>query len=81
MTLAYFQIGKQGINLGVIEALDNALKNHNRLKISVLKASGRNRDNIDGMANEILNKIKWECDYKIIGFTIVFVRKGEKQDK
>ena len=39
-----FQIGKNGITPGTIESLLLSFKNHKRVKIVLLKASGRNRN-------------------------------------
>lgn len=74
-----FQIGKFGINPGVIESLELALKNHRQIRISALKSSGRNRESITKMAEEIISKLKEKCDYRIIGFTIILIKKAEKK--
>jgi len=71
-----FQIGKNGITEGIIHALNNALKTHKALRISVLKSSGRNRESIKEMAKEIQNKLSCPSAAKIIGFTIVLKRKS-----
>ena len=71
-----FQIGKFGITDGVIESLSLALKNHKQVRISVLKASGRDRGNIEKMAQDIVSKLKEKCDYKIIGFTIIITKQA-----
>ena len=69
-----FQIGKFGVTEGVIESLELALKNHKQVRISTLKASGRNRENIEKMAEGITSKLTEKCKYKIIGFTIILVK-------
>ena len=69
-----FQIGKFGVTEGVIESLELALKNHKQVRISTLKSSGRNRENIEKMAEEITSKLTEKCKYKIIGFTIILVK-------
>ena len=69
-----FQIGKFGVTEGVIESLELALKNHKQVRISTLKSSGRNRENIEKMAEEITSKLKERCEYRIIGFTIILVK-------
>jgi RNA-binding protein YhbY len=75
-TIAKFQIGKFGVTPGVIESLELALKNHKQIRISVLKASGRTRENIEQMAQDITSKLKEKCACKIIGFTIVLIKLG-----
>jgi RNA-binding protein YhbY len=78
-TITKFQIGKFGITPGVIESLELALKNHRQVRISALKASGRDRDNMKKMGEEIVSKLKEKCDYRIIGFTIILIKKAEKK--
>lgn len=78
-TITTFQIGKFGITPGVIESLELALKNHRQVRISALKSSGRNRDNINKMGEDIVSKLKEKCDYRIIGFTIILIKRAEKK--
>jgi RNA-binding protein YhbY len=77
-----FQIGKNGITEGVIEFLDNAIKVHKTIRISVFKSSGRDRESIKEMAKELETKIAYPSVTKIIGFTIILRRKSvNKKDK
>jgi RNA-binding protein YhbY len=70
------QIGKNGITEGTLESLENALKTHKRVRISVFKSSGRDRESIKFMASELQSKLKTKVDFKIIGFTIILFRRG-----
>jgi RNA-binding protein YhbY len=74
-----FQIGKFGVTPGVIESLELALKNHRQVRISALKSSGRNRDSMNKMGEDIVSKLKEKCDYRIIGFTIILIKKAENK--
>jgi RNA-binding protein YhbY len=58
-----------------IESLELALKNHKQVRISTLKASGRNRENIKLMAEDIISKLKEKCEYAVIGFTIIITKR------
>jgi RNA-binding protein YhbY len=69
-----FQIGKNGLTEGVIQSLNLALKEHSRVRISVLKSSGRDKVTIKQMAESIRSKVVYDCDYRIIGFTIILIR-------
>ena len=69
-----FQIGKNGVNKGVIESLKLAFKNSKIVRISVLKSSIRDRKKIREMADEISSKLGKNYVYKIIGFTIIMRR-------
>ncbi len=73
-----FQIGKNGITLGVIESLNLALKTHTQLRISLLKSSGRDKNLIKQIADEITEKVSYHCNYKIIGFTILLRKQSSK---
>jgi RNA-binding protein YhbY len=84
MIIAKFQIGKFGVTPGVIDSLELVLKNHKQVRISVLKASGRDRDNMEKMAQQIVSGLKEKgeiCDYKIIGFTIILVKRSSSKLK
>lgn len=70
-----FQIGKFGVTDGIIECLELALKNHKQIRISVLKASGRTSDNIGQMAKDITSRLKENCEFRVIGFTIILNKK------
>ena len=75
-----FQIGKFGKTEGVIDSLSLAFKNHKQIRISVLKASGRNRENIKQTAKDIVTKLREKnenCDYRVIGFTITLIKKAK----
>ena len=73
-----FQIGKNGITQGVIDSLNLNLKTRNQVRISVLKSTNRDREKIEGMADEITSKVNYHCNYRIIGFTIILRRQSEK---
>lgn len=76
-TIAKFQIGKFGVTQGVADSLKLALMNHKQVRISVLKASGRTRDNMEQMAQDLVDKLKIlgeNCVYKTIGFTIILIK-------
>lgn len=81
MTATTFQIGKAGVTPGVVEALNNLLEHHKHIRITVLKSSGRNREVIREMAQELVGKLKVSCVFTIIGFTIVLRRRLSQEDK
>ena len=75
LSIAKFQIGKNGLTEGTIEALSLVFKTHKQVRISVLKSSGRDKSNIEDMAKKLsielglLTKTKYTV--RIIGFTII----------
>ncbi len=76
-TTARLQIGKAGITQGTIQAVTTLLKHHKHLRITVLKSSGRNRESIKAMAQEIIKQLTIPCQCAIIGFTIVLRRRSQ----
>lgn len=84
-SVAKFQIGKNGLNEGVIDSLSLVFKNHKQVRVSMLKSSGRDRDTIEKSAIEMVEKLseKMKCsfDYKIIGFTIILHKSSKSKTK
>lgn len=73
-----FQLGKQGLTDGVINALNTNFKHHRQIRVSVLKSATRDREGVKKLADEIIQKVGYKCDYKIIGFTIILIRLSGK---
>ena len=71
MKVMQFQIGKQGLTEEVVKTLDNLFKSHDQIRISALKASGRDRNSIQSLADEIIEKINYKCAARVIGFKII----------
>jgi len=69
-SLVSFQLGKSGLTEGFINALETTFKNHELVKIAVLKRACRDR-------NELKEKINKTFTARTVGFTI-FVRKWRK---
>lgn len=74
-----FQIGKAGVNAGVITAIEAILKTHKQIRITVLKSSGRTRETIKTLSDSIINQLQTHCICRIIGFTIVLSRRGSEK--
>ncbi len=72
--VAKFQIGKQGVTDGVIESLNNAMKSHRQVRISVLKSATRNREELKKIAENLQQKIKCKTSCRIIGYTIILIK-------
>lgn len=64
------QLGKQGITDNFIETLKNYFKKHKNVKISALKNSTRDKNELKEISEEILDKLGKNYTSKIIGFTI-----------
>jgi len=71
------QLGKQGITENFIGNLRNQFKNHENVKISVLKSGTRNKNELRKMSDEIIDRLGNRYTAKIIGWTIV-VKKWRK---
>ena len=76
-----FQIGKNGMTSGIIESLNLSFKTHNQVRISVLKSATRDKEKMELIAKEISEKVKYQTNYRIIGFTIILRRQSNKPKK
>lgn len=76
-TTVKFQIGKNGVNSGVVDSLRLAFKHHKVARISVLKSAARDKTEIAKMADELVSALGKNYRYSIIGFTIVLRRGGQ----
>lgn len=74
-----FQIGKSGINQGILDSLKLTFKNHKKVRISVLKSACRDKEELKKMYEELREKLSEQTESrfegKIIGYTIVLFRK------
>lgn len=77
-TIGQIQLGKNGITDNFIETLKNQFKNHENVKISVLKNASRDKKRIKEFSEEILEKLEKRYTTRVIGFTIV-VKKWRKK--
>ena len=64
-------IGKNGLTPEFIEQLKTASKNVENIRISILKSSGRDRQEVKEMKERILQELGVKFTAKIIGFTII----------
>ena len=69
-----FQIGKNGLTDGFIECLKKAFNSRNRVKISVLKSGGHEKENVREIAEKIQEGLGKNYVYKIVGFTISLIK-------
>ena len=78
------QIGKSGLTPQFIEALRATFKRQDNVKISLLKSFSREREKVMETAETLvssLNDKKFRYHYKIIGFTIILLRRKQKHGK
>lgn len=76
-----FQIGKNGVTDGVILSLNNAFKTRKSVRISVLKSSGRDKEGVKKMGDEIVTRLGGKFKHIIIGFTIILRKSSESKKK
>ena len=69
------QIGKNGLSDNFILTLKSAFKNHKHIRISVLKSAFSERENIKDIAEEIIKKLEGRFIFRVIGFTIVLMKR------
>jgi len=69
--IAQIQLGKQGITDNFIETLKDHFKNHQNVRISVLKNVRKNKSQAKEFSKEILEKLGRNYTARVVGFTIV----------
>jgi len=75
---ATLHIGKNGLTEGILSSIKANFKNHNDVKIIVLKGAGRDRKTTREIAEKIRAELGKKYVFKIIGFTI-FIKKWRKE--
>lgn len=68
--LSCVQLGKQGISRNFIETLKSHFKNHENVKICVMKSAGHEREKVKKYADDILENLGNKYTARVIGFTI-----------
>lgn len=75
MKEAKFQIGKNGLTESLVDTLLLAFKNYKQIRIAVLKSSGRDKNSINKIADNVISSLSRRSSYyythRIIGFTII----------
>ncbi len=69
--LKKIQLGKKGLTDNFIETLKVHFKTHLNVKISVLKSSTRDKEELKEISNKILEGLGKNYSSKIIGYTLV----------
>ena len=69
-SLSCIQLGKNGISENFIETLKEHFKNHQNVKICVLKSAGHAREKVKKYSEEILENLGKNYTARVIGFTI-----------
>ena len=71
MPRGYMQLGKNGVTENFIESLKNSFKNHDNIRISVLKSARHEKKKMNDYSEEILEKLGKNFTSRVIGFTII----------
>ncbi|MBU3907189.1 MAG: YhbY family RNA-binding protein [Nanoarchaeota archaeon] len=71
------QLGKQGCSENFMGTLESMFKNHENVKVCLLKSAGRDRDEIKEIVEKILKHLGKSYTARIVGFTI-FLKKWRK---
>lgn len=77
MTLTKLQIGKNGLTEGFIAQAKKIFESQKVLRISILKAGTRDREEAKKIADELCAKLGQGYRYTIVGFVLI-VRRGKK---
>ena len=74
------QIGKNGITENFLASLKNQFKNHENVKISVLRSAGHDKQKVRNFSEQIVEHLGKNYTAKIIGFSI-FLKKWRRAPK
>lgn len=74
---ATLQIGKNGLNSGIIKNLRLCFKDRESMKVVLLKSAGHTKENVKEIAEKIIEELGNKYTYRIVGFTI-FLQKWRK---
>jgi len=77
MKHSHIQLGKNRITENFIETLKDHFKNHENVKISVLKSARHNKEGVVKYSEEILGKLGRNYTARVLGFT-VFLKKWKR---
>jgi len=69
-----FQLGKNGFTSGALLAINNSLKTHKRVRISVLKSCCRDQAELKKLAEEIKSQTDEKTEYRLIGYKIILIK-------
>lgn len=78
MTQTKFQIGKNGLTEQTATAIDNALKNHDQVRVSILPTATRDRKALERIAEQLQRGLKTPTRLITIGFTLILKKSKSK---
>ncbi len=70
-----FHIGKNGLTKEFIEHLIVPFKTRKVIKVQLLKSAASDRAQIEKVAEEIIAGLPGRYNYRVIGFTIVLMKR------
>ena len=74
-----FQIGKNGLTETGIAHLASAFKTRKVIKVQLLKSATTDRARMEEVANKLIEKLPGKYNYRIIGFTIILMKRMNKK--
>ena len=77
MTQSQIQLGKNRVTEHFIKTLSGHFKNHEDVKVSVLKGATRNKEELKKISEEILDGLGKNYTARVLGFTI-FLKKWKR---
>ncbi len=73
-----FHIGKNGLTKEFVGHLAVAFKTRKVIKVQLLKSATSDRAQIERVAKEIISGLPGKYNYRVIGFTIVLMKRMSK---
>ena len=73
-----FQIGKNGLTKTSIDHLASAFKTRRVIKVQLLRSAVDSREKIEEIAETLIKELPGKYNYRIIGFTIILMKRSNK---
>lgn len=73
-----FQIGKQGLTKEFIRHLATPFKTRKVIKVQLLPSAAKDRTRMKEVAEEIIAGLPGKYNYRVIGFTIILMKRANK---
>jgi RNA-binding protein YhbY len=73
-----FHIGKNGLTKEFIDHLNIAFKSKKIVKVQLLKSASSDREKMEKTTSEIISGLTGKFNYRIIGFTIILMKRASK---
>ena len=76
-----FQLGKNGLTNEFINQIKVSFQKEKIVKINVLKAASRNKEEVKKMADELVTQLGEKYKYKLVGYVLTVMKFRKKVER